>query len=402
MLIQFKFANFCAFKDMQAIDALASESDDKHSVIEKDGYRITPLILIHGRNATGKSSIYKALTYFRDFVLHNRQSIIRDKTFWDNINSVKPTYLDIQFIIGKTQYKFGCILKDGAVKNEWLIRYDDLGGRSIYRRNKYKIQSDFNIDQDDLTHAIFKITRHNELLLTRLAENEIDIAMPAYHWFESVLNPINNMDFAYSIQPFIDPTSNLFDDLNSIIQTLNIGHFTIEPRNANLDDLNAPKNLIYRLNKTLREGDSVRLTFEPFNGRYVISKRHDELCADRLIVCRHLGNGQELIIDFDQLSDGGQLITQWVSLMIDEAHPLSPKIYVIDNFGERLHPLMARELLKNYLSGRLPSSRTQLILLTHNTLLLDKELLRHDEIWKTCRAEDEACEVSRLKTLDLK
>jgi len=58
------------------------------------------------------------------------------------------------------------------------------------------------------------------------------------------------------------------------------------------------------------------------------------------------------------------------------------KVYVIDEFERSLHPLLAYAFLRFFVDGCSGSSQ-QLIVTTHETYLLDQELLRRDEIWFT-------------------
>ena len=57
------------------------------------------------------------------------------------------------------------------------------------------------------------------------------------------------------------------------------------------------------------------------------------------------------------------------------------KVYVIDEIDRSLHPLLIRQLLEEYLSNCSTETRTQLLLTTHNVMLMDQQLLRRDEMW---------------------
>ena len=61
------------------------------------------------------------------------------------------------------------------------------------------------------------------------------------------------------------------------------------------------------------------------------------------------------------------------------------KVYVIDEFDNSLHGLLAKKLLQMYLSSRTEDGRSQLLLTTHNVFLMDQDILRRDEIWITER-----------------
>lgn len=58
---------------------------------------------------------------------------------------------------------------------------------------------------------------------------------------------------------------------------------------------------------------------------------------------------------------------------------------MIDEIDRSLHTLLTRSLLEVYLSCCSTETRSQLLLTTHDVLLMDQQLLRRDEMWVTER-----------------
>ena len=71
-------------------------------------------------------------------------------------------------------------------------------------------------------------------------------------------------------------------------------------------------------------------------------------------------------------------------------------IFVIDEFDRSLHHLLLRRLLEIYLSMCNKNTRMQLILTTHDLLLMDQELLRRDEMFMIERDDSGASSVIPL------
>jgi hypothetical protein len=65
---------------------------------------------------------------------------------------------------------------------------------------------------------------------------------------------------------------------------------------------------------------------------------------------------------------------------------MQSKVFVIDELDRSLHPILAHEFLRLFLELH-PDGDRQLIVTTHETYLLDQELLRRDEIWFTEKDE---------------
>jgi len=76
-------------------------------------------------------------------------------------------------------------------------------------------------------------------------------------------------------------------------------------------------------------------------------------------------------------SDGTRRLLDLIEVLLANN---SGKIYVIDEIDRCLHPQLTYKLIEEYLKISKNSHR-QLIVTTHESHLLDFELLRRDEIW---------------------
>ena len=73
-------------------------------------------------------------------------------------------------------------------------------------------------------------------------------------------------------------------------------------------------------------------------------------------------------------------------------------IYIVDELERSLHPILAKQLLKLYSENS--KSNSQLIFTTHESHLLDDELLRRDEIWFTEKKADGSSEFYPLSNFN--
>ena len=71
MIINFSVQNFGSIKDKQTLSFEADKSKrlEDHYVVNIGGMRLLKLGLIYGANASGKTTILKALDFLRDLVL---------------------------------------------------------------------------------------------------------------------------------------------------------------------------------------------------------------------------------------------------------------------------------------------------------------------------------------------
>ena len=75
-------------------------------------------------------------------------------------------------------------------------------------------------------------------------------------------------------------------------------------------------------------------------------------------------------------------------------------MYVIDEIDRSLHSLLTWQLINAYLECCHADSRSQLLLATHDLLLMDQSLFRRDEIWLTERNREGRSELFSLNDFE--
>lgn len=99
--------------------------------------------------------------------------------------------------------------------------------------------------------------------------------------------------------------------------------------------------------------------------------------------------------DFSEESDGTKRLFAYVGMLFGQD---KNAVYLIDGFGQGLHPLLIRRLVRlfdEYHSEE--DDRCQLVFTTHESTLLDGGELRADEVWFIDR-DEHGC--STLTSLD--
>ena len=90
MLIQFSVKNFMSFKE-KVILALNPSTDIEHpeNINERNGYSATNLIAIYGANASGKTSLFKAMTVALNMIRNSNIMQVNQP-----INTISPFKFD--------------------------------------------------------------------------------------------------------------------------------------------------------------------------------------------------------------------------------------------------------------------------------------------------------------------
>jgi AAA15 family ATPase/GTPase len=136
-----------------------------------------------------------------------------------------------------------------------------------------------------------------------------------------------------------------------------------------------------KLQEDVAEGETVRLMAQASNERFIITRKSGELIAKKLVAFHSTLNGSEVQFEIRQESDGSQRVIDLLPAFLEISAKNSHKVYVIDELDRSLHTLLTRRLLEGYLQNCTTESRSQLLLTTHDALLMDQNLLRRDEMW---------------------
>jgi hypothetical protein len=91
---------------------------------------------------------------------------------------------------------------------------------------------------------------------------------------------------------------------------------------------------------------------------------------------KYMKDKRNLLSAYDA-SEGALYVLFLLSL---STHPLAPRTFAVDNFDHALHPRLAAELIRLVCAGLLDQDDRQMLLTTHNPLVLDGLDLRNDEI----------------------
>ena len=103
--------------------------------------------------------------------------------------------------------------------------------------------------------------------------------------------------------------------------------------------------------------------------------------------------------DIEEESAGTQRVMQILPILADLK--ASKGVFIIDELDRKLHPLLSRLFIETYLEmGK--GQNCQLIFTTHETSLLNLDLLRRDEIWFVEKDRKGASQVYSLADFDFK
>lgn len=381
MLVDFAVKNYLSFKGEIVFSMLAANSVKEN---ENDGLfsnvhneketnrRILKVASIYGANGSGKSNFIKALAFFKRMIINSYKddSILKkfgDRQFLYEENNDNSTGFEINIIINGTKYRYGFEIEKESIATEWLYIQGpkNIKERYCFRRNN----NEFKTNGIKGAKQIMEVTRDNSLFLSTLALSNVVEAKIIKDWFQENLKIISGVD-EDTVRYTADQYNSSEKMHNLILDFIKIADFGI--KNINVDEklietVSDIKNPL--LKSLLGEIDYENRPTEKKLKMLNISSTHAKY-KDHVEV-------SEVPLSFNKESIGTIKAFSMIGPWFDSL--LNGKTLIVDEFGASLHTKLSFELIRLFQSTI--NRGAQLILTTHDTNLLRKDLFRRDQIW---------------------
>jgi len=389
MLLEFRVSNFRSIRDEQCLSLVPVSSDKslEGSNVFKTGSSLVPAALkgaaIYGANASGKSTVLNAMAIMQALVRDSATSVqsgqslnVQGFAFDDKLHS-GATAFELTALIDGIRYQYGFSLVPERIRDEWLLVYKSNKPQEWFRREwkeekkayDYAPFSSYFSGQKELWK---KSTRDNALFLSTAVQLNCEPLKPLWDWIVA-----SWMIFPSMAIPVLDPTLDAIEagGAKAVLGFLNSADLGIV--DVEIDRQKAKRN---------------QFVFDGATGTASFSEPMDvEL---RMPKFRHEAGSRSAVLDFAFESEGTQRLFSLAGFILAALD--KGKTLVLDEMETSLHPLIVRHILGFFLSPATNPKGAQILFSTHNTSLMDKELLRRDQIWFTDKGSDQATVLASL------
>lgn len=418
MLVSFKVSNFLSINSEQTLNLFPSRvtSHKGHKFKTKTTQvDILKSAIIYGPNSAGKSNLFKAINFARNFIVKGskNKNFIDVPIFKLNKSEDSPSQFVFEINAESNNYEYGFEIKNSIIEKEWLTKvYKTLNDVPIFERNlinkKPEIIVSFNIT-DKQKQLVINSTKaelkNNQLFLTILnsknKENIENIFKIVFNWFDNILTVVFPDSMAHGIQLGIMKKKELNKFFDEFLNSLDTGIDKLCFHSYSLDDefVTIPKDLKIEIKNDLDE-DTELITVSSNDGfeRFCIERIKGEFIAHKLKAVHLNKNNKEIEFDFREESDGTNRIFNLIpalSMLIK-----SNKVVLIDEIDRSLHSLIPAKIFE-YFFKETKDKASQIIASTHDINLLDLKKFRRDEIWfirKNAKFESEIYSLEEFKT----
>lgn len=396
MLIEFTVSNYRSISEPVVFSAVASASASKHpNITHETGNSLAPNVLssavVFGPNASGKTSLFSAVNFFRVFVLASasRGSQGEEIVFPANKLSRKcrgePTSMEMIFSHEGEVFQYGFTLTNERVLEEWLLARTSRHAsktREIFAR-AYDAESEcyewtMNEGQLPGERESWKAsTRDNALFLSTAVQLNSKTLRKPYQWIRSGLHVIlsgERIANDFSAQLLQDQKYRLrvMDFVRAL--DLPIEGFRVEERTHEIPDF-------------VRQVLSDKALSE------MAEKAKDEK-EYRVFTEHRNAEGDIVELQLEEESDGTQAMFGMAGPIIDVLE--NGETLLIDELSNSLHPLALKGLVGLFQDKRHNRKGAQLIFTSHETSIISKDFMHKDQIWFIHRPDNQHTELTPL------
>ncbi len=380
MIIDFKFKNFISFADECEFTMLANkDKSNEENLVEINNNRISKVHLICGANASGKSSLINAIKFIRAYM--NKSNILNPGDligvdpfkFRDNYINI-PSEFSITFLLNGNKYNYTFSCTRQQVLSEKLDVYYTSKATNVFERNN---TNDYKFGKDSKTLNELKDRNpENKLFLITSATWNYEKTKPVVDYFLNNIVAISNIEKVWlSYMDKIVANDDFYDFKNFCIKILNNADFSIQDfdfERRRISDLNNNDETFFDLLKILAKDNEQKYNKFINSSLYSFVTFHDIIVGTEK---------KRYDLKLWQESIGTQQVFMLAPILYDVFK--FGKAFFVDEIDKSLHPFVVKYLIKLFFNKEVNKNNAQLITNTHDTNLLDLELLRRDEIWFT-------------------
>ena len=375
MLIQFSVKNFMSFKE-KVVLSLYPSSDKEHpeNINKIKGYKATNLIAIYGANASGKTSLFKAMTAALNMIRNsnliqiNQQLNMFVPFKFDNKTINDPSEFEFVFVADdNNKYVYGFSSDRVKIIEEYLYQYKSQRATLIFERKgeEYEFKA-----QKNILEPLVRFNTPNKLFLATATNWNTECTSIPYRWLSEKMVTFTEA------QSLTDLSMRLYTGENKE-EYIKFTEELLQKADINISKIDI---------KVTKSKMKTPIMISPLliNGQPIPSLSAQEL--------------EQIEINTEHIIDKGKGKTKYSlgigeeSLGTNQLFILGPFLkdslekgvtIVIDEIDKSLHTFIVKHIINMFRDKELNKSGAQLIFTTHDTSLLSLSTFRRDQVYFT-------------------
>ncbi len=384
MLIEFRFKNYRSFRDNVVLSMEATGlSSFKNNLITYNSLKLLPGAAIYGKNGGGKSNVIRAFWLAVQFIKNAQRTQYENAVvpvvpfMLDDNSRYEPSEFEFVYTFGGIKYWYMFAATREKIAKEYLYHAPKGQKALVFSREGQK----FSFTEDKAKRKLISETvAENQLFFSVACTMNDSACTNAMKWFREQL--FFSRDYADIPKQLLDYSddSNM---LKAISEYAKSADFGIEDMQFEIDSKDIDGKLEFP--KDIPEGIKASLTqfmhvlSETSNnsetklrlGQIKATSFHRGKSGD--------GSGRLFPLELSDESDGTRKLMS-IAPAIESALNRGG-VLLIDEIERELHPMIVDFIVAKFQSKVTNKKGAQIIFTTHNTELMNLEILRKDQFY---------------------
>ena len=390
MLIQFTVENFLSIRDKVYL-SLEPSKDSEHpeNLITKGDYNAVTSAAIYGANASGKSSLFKAITIALIMLRNSNNIQVTDRLpvvpfKFDSESKNKPTSFEFTFVASDDKkYIYGFSATAEKVVEEYLYCYNSAKPTLIFDIKDGE-EPKYNRAYKVKLEAAYRMNTPNKLFLATATTWNAECTKIPFEWLAEYIDTFTEvMDLSgVAIEKYrTDENRQYIDFTKDLLKQADINISSIEVDAKEVVGGAVLPIQIMVQGKMIPPNEGKRYEVEITTGHTIVNED---------------GTQKEYSLKLQEESLGTQLLFFYGPLLKDAFE--KGKTLILDEIDKSMHPSLVKFILNLFRDPDIIKAGAQLIVTTHETGILTLDMFRRDQIYFT--EKDSMTGVTDLYSLD--
>ena len=384
MLIEFKFANYRSFRDESVLSMEATGLGTfKKSLIEYGSYKLLPSVAIYGKNGGGKSNVIRAFWLAVQFIKNAQRTQHEDALIpvspflLNDYSKNKETSFEFTYVINQVKYIYGFSATKDSIVKEYLYHSPKGQKAVVFTRDSKK----FTFTEDKAKRKLIsEAVADNQLFFSVACTMNDSACVNAMRWFREYV--LFSRDYSDIPKQLLEHSNdkNMLRAISDYAKAADIGieDMQFEIKNEDISDEAAlPNDLPIGIRTALI--NFMHVLSETSNNSEVKLKMGEVIATAYHRGQKENGTSELFPLELSDESDGTRKLMSLAPAM--ESVLSKGGVLLVDELDRELHPMLVAYIVSKFQSKGSNPMGAQLIFTTHDTDLMNEEILRKDQLY---------------------
>lgn len=384
MLIEFRFKNYRSFRDETILSMEATGLGTfKNSLISFNGLKLLPGAAIYGKNGGGKSNVIRAFWLAVQFIKnaqrtqHEKASIPVIPFALNDYSASEPSEFEFIYTLEGTKYWYFFSATREKIFSESLYHAPKGQKALVFAREGQH----YSFTEDKARRKLVsEAVAENQLFFSVACTMNDSACSNAMRWFrERIFFSRDYSDIPRQLLDYSNDT-NMLKAISDYAKSADLGieDMLFEINSNEVDDEAAlPDNIPEGIKAALAQ--FMHTLSETSNNSEVRLKMGEVTAISKHKGRNKNGSSQLYSLELADESDGTRKLMSIAPAI--ESVLANGGVLLVDEIERELHPMLVDFVVSKFQSKRSNPNGAQIVFTTHNTELLNMELLRKDQLY---------------------